>query len=158
YLQAADLAEFSRSIGRAEREAIMLRQIDLPLHLQATIEALALESHSAVPPDAFTSISFYSLCKGLFLPISGLSTERIAQLFGIKVAPFTEYRVALVKRFLAKDIGLTLLQKIGCLLGDPFLGKRSSFRRDSLIRLLRSMRMMPRSAMLDRLTKVGDVA
>lgn len=158
YLQAADLAEFSRSIGGADREAAALRPIDLPLHLQATIEALAAETTGPVPADAFTSIPFYSLCKGLFLPLSGLSPERIAQLFGIKVAPFTEDRESLVKRFLAKDIGLSLLQKIGCLLGDPFLGKRSSFRRDSLIRLLRSMRMMSRTSMLDRLTKIGDVA
>jgi DNA ligase-1 len=158
YLQAADLAEFSRGIGRPDRDDLMMRQVDLPLHLQVTIEARADELEGPVPVEALTSIPFFSLCKGIFLPLSGLAPERAAPLFGFIAAPATEDRATLVRNFLAKDIGLSLLQKIGCLLGDPFLGKRSSFRRDSLIRLLRSMRMVQRSAMLDRLTRVGDVA
>lgn len=158
YLQAADLAEFSRTIGRWDSDARMMRPIDLPLHLQFAIEAQARELKGMVPVDIFDSISFFSLCKGLFLPLSGLAPERIAQLFGILVPPAPEERLALVRGFLDKDLGLTLLQKIACLLGDPFLGKRSTFRRDSLVRLLRSMRLMARSTMLDRLTQIGDVA
>jgi DNA ligase-1 len=158
YLNAADLAEFSRSIGRLDREAQLLRPIDLPLHLQFVIQAKAEEKEGAVPAEAFTSISFFSLCKGLFLPLSALAPERVAHLFGFVAPPMTDDRETLVKKFLAKDIGLTLLEKIGCLLGDPFQGKRSTFRRDSLIRLLRSMRMQARGDMLDRLTKIGDVA
>src|ERR1043166_973256 len=75
YLESSDLAEFSRSIGRLERDAQILRPIDLPLHLQYVIQAKAGETAGPVSPDAFTSISFFSLCKGLFLPMSGLRSE-----------------------------------------------------------------------------------
>lgn len=59
---------------------------------------------------------------------------------------------------MAKEVGLTLTEKIGCILGDVFLGNRSSVKRDSLLRLLMSVRMISRTECLDRLTQVGDVA
>jgi len=158
YDQATDLAEFTRTIGQHDREAEEGRPHDLPYHLQLAIEGKANEFDGPVPMDAFDSLPFYSLCRGLFLPLSGLVPERIAQLFGIAVPPANVDRAALMRTFLDKKDGLSLLQKIGCLLGDPFLGKKSTFRRDSLIRLLRSMRMISRNQLLDRLTRVGDVA
>ncbi len=158
YDEAGDLAEFTRSIGRPDPEAESERQTDLPPHLQLAVECKARELAGPVPVDAFDSLPFYSLCRGFFLPLSGLSAERIAQVFGILVPPVTLDRGTLLRSFLDKEVGLTLLQKIGCVMGDPFLGKRSTFRRDSLIRLLRSMRLMSRNDMLDRLTRVGDVA
>ncbi|MBI3408216.1 MAG: hypothetical protein HY040_07655 [Planctomycetes bacterium] len=159
YAEAADLAEFTRGIGHHHREADELgRTVDLPMHLQFTIENLARGKPGPLSPRVFDSIPFYSLCRGLFLPLSGLSGERAGQIFGIVWQPAGEPLENLVRRFLDKDIGLTLLQKIACLLGDPFLGKRSTFRRDSLIRLLRSIRLLPRSSILDRLTNVGDAA
>src|SRR5262249_54147132 len=110
------------------------------------------------PRDVFDSLPFYSLCRGLFLPLSGLSGERVGQLFGIVYTPPTEPLENLCRKFLAKECGLSFFRKIACLLGDAFCGKRSTFRRDSRVRPLRSLRMLPRSGVLDRLTVVGDVA
>ena len=158
YDSSGDLAEFTRTIGLHDPESESDRQTDLPPHLQLAVECRAKELAGPVPLDAFDSLPFYSLCRGLFLPLSGLSPERIAQLFGILVQPTSLDRGALLRKFLDKEVGLSLLQKIGCVMGDPFLGKRSTFRRDSLIRLLRSMRLLSRNSLLDRLTRVGDVA
>lgn len=155
FSQAADLSEYMHGIGGEIDDD---QFIDLPRHLQFAVERKATEVKGPVPREAFDSIPFYSLCRGLFLPLSGLAPERIEKLFGLKVAPFTESREVLVGKFLDKEIGLSLLQKMACLLGDPFLGRRGTFRRDSLIRLLRSIRLVSREALLDRLTVVGEVA
>jgi DNA ligase-1 len=158
YLEARDLAEFTRTIGRRSRDGNEGPPADLPIHLEFAVEQKAEEAEGPVDVAAFDSIPFYSLCRGLFLPLCAMSSERCAQVFGVSWQPSSENIEALARRFLAKEIGLTLKQKIACLLGDPFLGKRSTFRRDSLIRLLRSMRLLPRNLLLDRLTKIGDVA
>ena len=159
YTQAADMAEFAHTLGvRAEDDFENPAALKLPVHLQFVIAAKARETGQPVPPDAFDCLPFYSLCKGLFLPLSGLTPERVAQLFGIRYAPPKPDHETLVRTFLQKPLRLSMAQKIGCLLGDPFLGRKSTFKRDSLIRLLRSMRFVSRTAVLDRLTAVGDVA
>lgn len=158
YLQSQNLADFTQSIGFAETENDAAWSLNLPIHLQFAIEQLAKASPAPVSPQAFDSIPFYSLCKGLFLPLSGMSPDRIAQFFGISYTPTGEPLPELIKRFLLKETGLSTLQKIACLLGDPFLGKRSTIRRDSLLRLLRSIKLIPRNQLLDRLTVVGDIA
>ena len=155
YREAADLAEFTRHIGGRDD---VDESLELPPHLAFAIEKLAQESDGPLSRSAFDSLPFYSLCRGLFLPLSGLSGERVGQLFGIVYQPPTETQEALCRRFLAKECGLSFFRKIACLLGDAFCGKRSTFRRDSLVRLLRSLRMLPRAGVLDRLTVVGDVA
>ena len=53
--------------------------------------------------------------------------------------------------FVEKETGLTLEEKLGCVLGDPFLGRRSTVRRDSLLRLLMSQSMATRGELLDML-------
>jgi DNA ligase-1 len=113
-----------------------------------------------VPEDVLNSIPFYSLCRGLFLPLSYLSPERVRQLFGLKIdsQPDSAGRETLIREFLDRDIGLTLTEKLGCVLGDVFFGMPSTYRRDSLLRILSSVQMIARRDMLDRLTKVGDVA
>ncbi|MBX9681407.1 MAG: hypothetical protein K2X38_21845 [Gemmataceae bacterium] len=158
YLEARDLAEFTRTIGHRRRDGDGGHPADLPMHLEFVVEQKADEIEGPVDVEAFDSIPFYSLCRGLFLPLCSMTSERCAQAFGIAWQPSSENIESLARRFLDKEIGLTLQQKIACLLGDPFMGKRSTFRRDSLIRLLRSMRLLPRNLLLDRLTKVGDVA
>ncbi|MFT4622042.1 MAG: DNA ligase-1 [Myxococcota bacterium] len=72
--------------------------------------------------------------------------------------PRAAEREALVTSFLGRDLGLTLEQKLTCLLGDPFRGRLGTFRRDSLVRLLESMALKSHRELLDRLTVVGDVA
>ncbi len=133
----------------------------LPYHVQFAISSLAAECEDQpLPADSLDSIPFYSLCRGLFLPLSYLGPERIQYLFGLKISgqPDAAEREQLVQRFLDQEVGLTLVEKIGCVLGDVFLGRPSTFRRDSLLRLLGSVQMKARRDMLDRLTQVGDVS
>jgi DNA ligase 1 len=131
----------------------------LPVHLRFAARA-RLEAGEEATDEAFASIPFYSLCRGLFLPLSGLYPERVASLFGLEAPPPPDAaaREALLAAFLNKDVGLTLTQKIACVLGDAFRGKKSSFKRDSMLSLLQSIQLVPRRHLIDRLTIVGDVS
>ncbi len=155
------LSEFVRSIGGRRFDPDYLeRVLGLPLHVAVVVERLGEERGGRVAQDALDSIPFYSLCRGLFLPLSGLSPERVTQMFGIEAAPplDTQARENLLREFLKKPVGLSLVQKLGCILGDPFLGRRGTLRRDSLLRLLASVHLSKRSDLLDRLAVVGDAA
>ena len=137
--------------------------LGLPLHLRFAIESRidAGDTYSGQGgDDSFASIPFYSLCKGLFLPLSMLHPERVAALFGIVAdpPPDTAAREALLGEFLQKDVGLSLVQKLACILGDAFRGRKSTFKRDSMIALLLSVTLQQRRTLIDRLTIVGDVA
>lgn len=160
FVEANELNGFTQRIGRrhADDEAVD-PGFRMPRHLQILIEKLA-EERDVVPVDALDSIPFYSLCRGLFLPLSMLTPDRAAATFGLQIEapPDSKGRDKLLSEFVSKDVGLTLVEKLGCILGDVFLGKRSTVRRDSLIRLLMSVRMISRTECLDRLTQVGDVA
>jgi DNA ligase-1 len=159
YLASDDLAESLKSIGLPAEEVAIP---ELPYHLQVAIESQSHErKEGVVPPEAFDSISFFSLCKGLLLPLSGMTDQRATELFGFlcqsKVASSAGI-ANLVDTFLDREIGLSFTQKIACLLGDPFLGHRSMFRRDSLVRLLQSISLQSRAELMDSLTRTGDIA
>jgi DNA ligase-1 len=161
YSTASSLEVFTRSLGQHQVSAEHLENtIGLPLHLRVVIQGLSAETDGPVPATVLDSIPFYSLCKGLFLPLSALHPDKVAHLFGIKAdpPPDTAGRQELLAEFIKKEIGLSLEQKLACILGDPFLGNPSSFRRDSLMRLLQSLILTSRRALLDRLTQVGEVA
>lgn len=159
---SSDLAQYVQTIGERQADSEYVNQeLGLPFHLQFTISKLAEERvGEPIPKDALDSIPFYSLCKGLFLPLSGLVPERAAGLFGVvsPEPPDATAREQLLLQFIQKDVRLSLAQKLGCVLGDPFLGKPSTFRRDSLVRLLMSTSLKSRRELLDRLTVVGDVS
>ncbi len=161
YAQAGELSEITRSIGykRPDSEYLEL-QLGVPFHLRFVVQKLSEEQGDSLPSNALDSIPFYSLCRGLFLPLSFLEPERVAQIFGLAAdaPPDAAGREQLLAEFFDKEIGLTMVEKLGCVLGDPFLGRRSTLRRDSLLRLLLSVQMKSRSELLDRLTQVGDVA
>ncbi len=158
----ASLGDWMRSIGQRRPDPEYLAEtFSLPPHLQFAVEQLA-ESGTGerVAAAALDSIPFYSLCRGLFLPLAHLSSERAAQLFGIRVPEPTDLagKERLLGQFLDREVGLTIEEKLGCILGDPFLGRRGGLRRDSLMNLLSSLTLATRPEMLDRLTRVGDVA
>ena len=139
--RAADLGELTRSIGQRHMDdEYVERTLGLPLHVRFAIERLGHEREE-VEATALDSIPFYSLCRGLFLPLSAMAPEKAAQLFGLRIEapPDTAGREALLLRFFEKDVGLSIAQKIACILGDPFRGRRGTLRRDSLVRLLMSM-------------------
>lgn len=161
YAKASTLTAFTESLGRHEVDGEYLENtIGLPLHLRVVIQGLATEHGGAVPAGALDSIPFYSLCKGLFLPLSGLQPEKTAYLFGLAsdAPPDAAAREKLLQSFLEKEIGLSLEQKLACILGDPFLGNPSTFRRDSLLRMLMSVQFVGRRTLLDKLTQVGEIA
>ncbi len=135
------------------------RTLGLPLHLRFAIEA-RIDAGEDVSDTALDSLSFYSLCKGLFLPLSMLHPDRVAAVFGIESGPPPDAaaREELLRTFLNKDLGLDLVQKLSCILGDAFRGRKSTFKRDSMIALLLSTTLVSRRSMIDRLTVVGDVA
>ena len=160
YRRSAHLSEFTRSIGLSPVDGDYIsRVLGFPHHLEFTIRQMAADE-GEVTADAFDSIPFYSLCRGLWLPMSGLTPERAAQLFGLATEPPPDSaaREVMLKKLMAADIGLDFVAKVACLLGDPFRGKPSSFKRDSLLRLLQSIDLVKRRDLLDRLTVVGDVA
>lgn len=157
---ANDLAASFKSIG-LQSDGIAMPE--MPYHLQVAIAEQAKADPAATIPIArFSSISFFSLCKGLFLRLSGLADQRATEIFGFacqsKSISSTAATAELVKEFLHKEIGLDFCQKVACLLGDPFDGRKSLFRRDSLLRLLQSVSMQARSRILDELARVGDIA
>jgi len=144
FVVSADVAEW-----RDER---------VPEHLAFAMRNLVEEDPEATL-DALASIPFYSLCTGLLLPLSGMATEKARWLFALAHSPpAASERESLLQTFLAKDVGLDLVQKLACVLGDPYRGRPSTMRRDSLVTLLLSVVMKSRRDLIDRLSVVGDVA
>ncbi len=157
--EAEDLAEFIRGMGPAGTDSDVLGpDIDLPLHLQYIVRKRAAEQPGPVRANDFASIPYYSLCLGLFLPLSSQAPERVAALFGIQWQPPALTHEEIVRQFFAKNVGLTFVQKLGCVLGDPFLGEKSTVRRTSLLRLLASVTLVPRRGLPARLPPRGEVA
>ncbi len=154
------LDHYTESIGRTPMsEAYLEEVLGLPLHLSFVMRKLVEEDPDA-SLDGLASIPFYSLCRGLFLPLSSLSVDRVAHLFGVAVEPppNTQGREELLNRFVTSEVGLDQVQKLACILGDPFRGKPATLKRDSLITLLLSRQLTTRRQLIDRLTVVGDVA
>lgn len=150
---AGSLDPATRSFGRQPIKAHYLEtELALPLHLQFAVQ-------NGYDLGQLQSISFHSLCRGAFIPLARMQPGKVAQLFGFAGPPVpdTEGRAELVARLLDRDMGLSLVQKLGCLLGDPFHGRTSTFKRDSLVRLLMSTSLQSRREVLDTLTQVGDI-
>src|SRR4051794_2122879 len=97
----------TRSIGQKRPDDEYLeRALGLPLHLRFAVERLAAERGPAgdLGAAALDSIPFYSLCRGLFLPLSSMAPSMAAQLFGLRVdpPPDTAGREALLLQFFEK--------------------------------------------------------
>ncbi len=153
------LSDLIRSLGQRSLDPDFIANVlGVPLHLARVIHRL--EERGELNEEAVASISFYSLCRGLLIPLSSMMPEKAAQLFGLRIEqpPNRAEREELLRRFMTEDVGLSEQQKLSCLVGDPFRGKRSKFRRESLLRLLRSVTLVTRRELLDNLTRVGDVA
>lgn len=158
---APTYTELSHSLGATRVDSHYLADVvGLPLHLRFVIDQLAEENGGDVDKSALDSLPFYSLCKGLFLPLSGMAPEKARALFGLEVEapPSLKEKEELLAGFLEREVGLPLEAKLACVLGDPFRGKRSNFQRDSLLRLLLGLQLTSRRRLLDRLAVVGDVA
>ncbi|PRP95363.1 putative DNA ligase-like protein [Enhygromyxa salina] len=152
-----NLEQLTGALGSHRPSATYMQDVlGMPLHVQFVVEQLSQAGRSL---DELNTIPFYSLCRGLLIPLMRMHPEKAAQLFRLEISkpPDTAGRAELVQSFLDRDVGLSAVQKIGCLVGDVFVGRTSTFKRDSLIRLLMSVQMKSHRDMLDRLTQVGDV-
>lgn len=118
-----------------------------------------LEEDPEASEQALDSLPFYSLCRGLFLPLMGIAPERLPGLFGVKAPkPLdSEQKKQLAQDFLEKSLGLTLAEKTGLLFGDPFLGQSPTVRHDSLCRVLSNLVFLPISTIREQLIKAGDL-
>ena len=136
---AQETGELERIVHSLGREAVsssyLSEALGLPPHLELVVRAM-LEEHSGEYLDALASIPFFSLCFGLFLPLSGMAPGKVAAVFGFQWegALAARDREELLQRFLGADLGQSLVQKLSCLLGDPFRGRPGTMRRDSLVK------------------------
>src|SRR2546422_326936 len=79
YAGSTTFSEYLRSIGAKHVDSEYLEcALGMPLHLSFISQLLMEEGDGNVPNDALDSIPFYSLCRGLFLPLSGMSPEKAA--------------------------------------------------------------------------------
>lgn len=159
--ETGDLGQLSRGVGRkrSDGEGYLAEALGFPVHLELTVGALLQDDPDATL-DLLASIPFFSLCKGLLLPLSGLAPERVAHIFGFQADDILDSagREALLAKFFGAEVGLDLEQKLSCVLGDPWRGDTGGMRRDTLVRLLESVVLKSNRELLDRLTVVGDVA
>lgn len=156
WVEDGNLVEIACAINQSGVD-FLESETGLAPHLGFVLPQLLAEN--SLTRDSLNSIPFHNLCRGLFLPLAGLPVHQTHRLFGVTVPRLDrESRESLVTEFLEKDVGLTPVEKVGCLLGDPFSGRASRMRQDSLLRLLRSVSLVGREEQLLRLAEVGDVA
>ncbi len=158
YAARGSVGELVMTLGRRPVDPeVAFATLGIPFHLAVVLRQLL--HRGEFQEETLSSLSFYSLCRGLLIPLSGMTAEKAGQLFGLRLEqPDRAERDALLGRFLASDCGLSVVQKVSCLLADPFLGERSKFQRESLLRLLSAVTLITRRELLDRLTRVGDPA
>ena len=115
----------------------------------------ALESLFAEQPDcadnALDSLALFSLFKGLYLPLSGMTPAIVAQRFGIRYSESGLSNRELVQNFFAKGLGLSISEKIAYLLGDPFFGKPAGIGQDTLLTVLAGIRLIGIAELRERL-------
>ena len=87
FAQADSLAEPLRAVGAARVDPDYLDAVmGMPPHLSLAVRRLAGDT-GVLPADALDSIPFYSLCRGLLLPLSSMQPERAAAIFGLAIEP-----------------------------------------------------------------------
>ena len=104
-----------------------------------------------------SSISLFSLLKGVFIPISGLSENRSAELFKFHPGQNDHNNKDIMESFFDKQIGLSLKEKIGLLVGDPFYGGITRIGEDTLLGILSSLLFIPHQELRKQLAYIGDI-
>ena len=130
--------------------------LQLPPSLCFALESLFAE-HLEPPQDALDAISWFDLCYGLFLPLSGIQPDKAKSLFGVTQFACTLTHRELAEKFLAKNLGLTLSDKIAYLMGDPFAGGNSYLGQDTLLNALATTRLDSPDQLREKLSRVGDI-
>ena len=84
------LDQLTRSIGAKQIDAEYLeQQLGVPTHLRYLIQRLA-ENDQPVAADALDSIPFYSLCRGLFIPLSLMEPRKALGWSATLIQPVTQ--------------------------------------------------------------------
>jgi DNA ligase-1 len=137
----------------------------LPDHLHFCLERLAerAERGEGEWPEraVFDAIPFHDLCYGLLLPLSGLAPARCQRLFGLRgpaVRLDAPARRALVRDFLGRDdLGLSLVDKVALVRGDPFLGKPSGTSLNVMFDVLSTVHLVTPTWLRQTLGRLGDL-
>lgn len=153
--------------GRPEpgaRDLAYARQVlGLPEHLALALEREVERARAGEGPwpheGLFDSLPFHDLCWGLLLPLSGLPPSRCQRLFG---RPGPERldgrgRRALVLELLGRDVGLGLVDKVGLVRGDPFLGRGLGTSLNVLLDALAQETLRSPAELRELLGRIGDV-
>ncbi|MCW8139837.1 MAG: ATP-dependent DNA ligase [Planctomycetota bacterium] len=153
-----------RGIGR-RTAAEAAEALGLPDHLAFCLERLcALAERGEAPwPEAahLDAVPFHDVCYGLLLPLAGLAPQRCQRVFGLR-GPAQRLdapgRRALVRSFLGRDdLGLSLVDKVALVRGDPFLGKPTGTSLNVLFDVLASVHLVSPSGLRQTLGRLGDL-
>lgn len=183
HVEPEELAAEAKALGPVEGFVALVQ--DLPgtrgltrrTAVQAA-EALGLTDHVAFcleklverarrgegpPPEAatFDAIPFHDVCYGLLLPMAGLAPQRCQRMFGLR-GPAQRLdapaRRALVREFLGNmELGLSLVDKVALVRGDPFLGKTSGTSLNVMFDVLSTVHLVSPAGLRQRLGQVGDL-
>ena len=147
----------SQGLGKISPDLSSICELlQIPYSLGFALQSI-FEEESDPKTSSLDSISFFSLCKGLFLPLTGMSPSKTQYLFHVRYKEKEFSNQEIVEKFLRNDTGLDLVDKIAYLMGDPFSGIKPRIGKDTLLRILSRIRFVSQKHLRERLPKVGDI-
>lgn len=183
FVEVEELAAEARALGPVEGFLHLVRDLPgrhgvdrrtaaeaaealgLPDHLAFCLERLAEQAERGLAPwpeaAHFDALPFHDVCYGLLLPLAGIAPARCQRVFGLR-GPATRLdspaRRALVREFLARDdLGLSLVDKVALVRGDPFLGKPSGTSLNVMFDVLASVHLVSPTWLRQTLGRLGDL-
>lgn len=149
-----------RRVAARARDAL-----GLPDHLAFCLERLAERARRGEGPwpeaTHFDAIPFHDVCYGLLLPLAGLAPARCQRVFGLRGPAArldAQARRALVREFLGRDdLGLSLVDKVALVRGDPFLGRPSGTSLNVMFDVLASVHFVSPTWLRQTLGRLGDL-
>lgn len=135
-----------KAVGESAGKAPFLDdRPELPISLEFA-SRVALDLDPQAGDGALDSLPFYSLCRGLYLPLLGWAPQRERAAFGTETPHAGAAREALLLRFFERaEIGLSTLEKTMFFLADPFRDRAPAISEEVILGLLaaQSGRLMP---------------
>ena len=159
--EVANWAELARGYGlfpllRRFGSDVALSELGLP-----PAEVWAAESWLRIQPDAheeaLDSLPFAVFCQALLKPLLGMSSHLQTKMFG-QAAPELnrEQRLAVVEKMLAKDLGISMGEKVCWLTGERFGWKRP-WTEDRLLQLLALCYFQPVAELRKSMLEAGGI-
>lgn len=129
------------TLGISHRDACDIIGLGPALSLAADVSVKEGRSLDSIP--------FHSLCRGALLPLSGYRPAEMAHSFGFRIEDLPPADQA-IGELVKADVGLTLAEKIGVLIGDPFgENKGSGLGFDTLVNVLCRLNFCTKDEVLD---------